>query len=199
MAYRDFRFPQVADDLDLTLGNERLFPDVPAVPIDAGFADRLGDGRLLAIGSGTEKARSESLIAPVLQEARRLLGRRHAVFSGLAFDVDPARGLNGFCDFLVSRDPNQFVPTAPLVAVAEGKNGEVREGYGQCIAGMVAAGAFNERANRPLPRVFGIATIGTEWKFFRLSGTTLTIDLDDYFINDPGRLLGVLCHLIEHG
>lgn len=128
-----------------------------------------------------------------------MLGRRPSIFSGVAFDVDPDRELTGFCDFLISRDPNQVLPTAPLVAVAEGKNGEVREGYGQCIAGMVAAWTFNERAGRPLPRVYGASTIGTEWQFLRLAGTALTIDRDLYFINDPGRLLGVLCHIIEHG
>ena len=199
MAYRDFTFPKVVTDLGLTLSNESLFSNVTPIVTEQWFAERLADGQELALGSNTEKARSESLIAPVLQEVRRLLGRRPSVFSGLSFDVDPERGLNGYCDFLVSRDSNQVLPTAPLVAVAEGKNGEIREGYGQCIAGMVAAWTFNERQGQSIARVYGISTIGTEWKLLRLAGTTLSIDRDTYYIDTPGRLLGVLCHLIEHG
>jgi hypothetical protein len=198
-SYREFRFPQVAADLGLTLASGRLFPAVPAAVPDPGLSARLARGLTLATAVNTEKARSEFLIAPVLDEARRLLDDRPALFSGVAFDVDEARGLAGVCDFLVSRDPMPFVVTAPVVVVAEGKNGVARDGFGQCIAGMVAAREFNGRAGRPLGRVYGAATNGEEWKLFQLAGDTLCIDTDTYLVNDPGRLLGVLCHIIERG
>ena len=199
MPFRDFTYPKVVTDLGLKVVTAELFPGIPAVTPEPVFAEKLRDGLLLAQGSNTEKARLESLIAPVLHEVRRLLGRRYALFSGVAFDVDPDRGLSGFCDFLISRDPNQYLLSAPLVAVAEGKNAELRTGFGQCIAGMVAAAEFNRRAELPAPSVYGIVTTGIEWKLFRLTGNLLTIDANDYLIDTPGRLLGVLCHLIEHG
>lgn len=199
MAYRDFTFPKVVTDLGLTAGNERLFPDVPALPADPALAARLIRGTKMATAIDTEKARSEFIIAPVLDEVRRLLDDRPTLFSGVEFNVDPERGLNGRCDFLISRDPMMFIVTAPVVAVAEGKNGVAREGYGQCIAGMVAVRDFNHAAAKPIPRVYGVSTNGEEWRLFRLVGTTLTIDIDEYHISDPGRLLGVLCNLIEHG
>jgi hypothetical protein len=42
----------------------------------------------LVFGKGTEKARSELLIAQVLVEVREILEQRIAVFSGVAFNVD---------------------------------------------------------------------------------------------------------------
>ena len=68
----------------------------------------------------TEKARSEFVIAPVLGEVRRGLGTRFALFSGIEFDVDSARGLNGYCDFIFSRASIQIILTAPVVAIATG-------------------------------------------------------------------------------
>jgi hypothetical protein len=199
MAYRDFTFPKVVTDLALTPRSERLFPDVPSLPVEPSLAARLVRGVAKATAIDTEKARSEFIIAPVLDEVLRLLGDRPTVFSGVEFNVDSDRGLVGRCDFLLSRHPFMFTVTAPLIAVAEGKNGITREGFGQCVAEMVAAATFNERAGNTIPRVYGASTNGQEWRFMRLTGATLTIDIDEYLIGDPGRLLGVLCHILEHG
>jgi hypothetical protein len=121
------------------------------------------------------------------------------VYSGVEFNVDPDRGLNGFCDFLISRSPLLFVVAAPLVAVAESKNDNIWYGFGQCVASMYAAWLFNERAGTPLPSVYGVSTTGTHWKLFRLSGTVLSVDLTEYFVDDLGRLLGVLTHMVANG
>ncbi|HEX4609698.1 MAG TPA: hypothetical protein VH092_15980, partial [Urbifossiella sp.] len=56
---------------------------------------------------------------------------------------------------------------------------------------------FNETKGVPVRQVFGVSTSGTEWKFLRLRDTTVTIDLDDYYITDPGRILAILVHMVE--
>ena len=50
----------------------------------------------LVMGKGTEKIRSELLIAPILVEVREMLKQQIAVFSGVAFSVDKKLGLHGF-------------------------------------------------------------------------------------------------------
>ncbi len=57
----------------------------------------------LVFGKGTEKARSELIIAQVLVELREILEQRIAVFSGIAFNVDKKLGLHGILVFMVSR------------------------------------------------------------------------------------------------
>ena len=50
-----------------------------------------------------------------------------------------SQGLNGYCDFLVSRAVQQTVITAPAIVVVEAKKGDLSLGLGQCAAEMVAA------------------------------------------------------------
>lgn len=197
MAFRDFGFPDVQHTLGLTLGEADLFGDVPALDLPAAFVERMRGGVDLALAVNTEKARSEFIIAPLLLELKRILGERFSLFSGIEFDVDAARGLNGFCDFILSRSPLQSVLTAPVVAIAEAKNDNLRNGLGQCIAAMVAAREFNQRAKTPQPAIYGAVTTGAAWKFLRLAGTALTLDRREYFIAELGRIMGILAHLLQ--
>ena len=193
MAFRDFTFPEVCGTFGLTLRQAALYPHVP--PLDRGheFLDRMAGDAILATATSTEKARSEFMIAPVLAEVRRHLKGRFALFSGVEFSVDPARGLNGFCDFLFTRSPLQFQVTAPVVAIAEGKNAYLRSGYGQCVAAMVAAREFNADATV----VHGVVTTGSDWQFLTLAGSELTLDVREYFASELPAIMGVLAHILE--
>ena len=196
MSYRDFTITDVGQRLGLTLtSDQRLFADIPAVVPRREFLDTLAEGALLAQGTDSEKAKSEFLIAPILLEFRRLSERKSAVFSGVEFNVDAASGLNGYCDFLITRGPMMYVVTAPVIAVAEGKNDNVNNGLGQCIAEMRAAWLFNVKRGEPVEQVFGAATTGTHWKFLRLCDTQVTLDADNYFITDIGKILAILLHM----
>ena len=196
MSYREFALSDVEAKLGLTLTIERLFPEVEDATPRSGFLETLQEGVTVAQGANTEKARSELIIAPILMEFRRLGGNRNALFSGVEFNVDPTIGLNGFCDFLITRSSRQYIVTAPVIAVAEGKNDNVNNGLGQCIAGMRAAWLFNGKRGEPVERVFGAATTGTHWKFLRLCDTQVTLDADNYFITDIGKILAILLHLV---
>lgn len=197
MSYRDFTFPGVVRELGLKLDYRSLFAAVPALPTSQEWLTRLTHGARIARGIGTEKAKSEFIIAPFLLEVMSLLQDRSSVFSGIEFNVDAANGLNGYCDFLISRSPVPYILQAPVVTVAEAKNDNVITGLGQCIAAMRAAWLFNANEGVGVSQVFGVATTGTEWKFLRLSNTDLTIDSDDYLVSDPGRILAILVHMIQ--
>src|SRR5947207_15847719 len=109
----------------------------------------------LALAINTEKARSELVIAPLLAGVRAQLGHRFSVFSGIDFTVDPAQGLAGYCDFILSRSPEQQLLRYPVAAIVEAKNENLKAGLGQCVAAMVGARLFNEREGQPIPVVFG--------------------------------------------
>jgi hypothetical protein len=199
MAFRDFGFPEVQHTLGLTLAEAELFPGVSALDLPTPFAERMRSDVALALAINTEKARSEFIIAPVLSELRHMLGASFGLFSGVEFDVDASRGLNGFCDFILTRSPLQSVLTAPVVAIAEAKNDNLRSGLGQCIAAMVASRDFNAAGATPMTAVYGVVTTGVAWKFLRLSGIELTLDVGEYFITEVGRIMGVLAHILRAG
>jgi len=118
-----------------------------------------------------------------LIEVRRLLERRISLFSGEEFNVDESLGLNGVCDFLVSGSPEQMEIEAPVIVLVEAKKGDLKVGVGQCIAEMIAAQRFNQTKRSASGSIYGCITSGTQWRFMRIIGQTVEIDLEDYGLN----------------
>ncbi|MEG5036627.1 hypothetical protein [Microcoleus sp. AT3-D2] len=146
MAYSDFSLARVKNDFGLTLDETRdLFAATAPVTPSEILTTILNDYVPLAISISTEKARSEFLIAPILAEVRRLLNKRVSLFSGKDFTVDPGRGLQGFCDYIISGSQEQLFISAPAVTIFEAKKEDIIGGLGQCAAAMVAAQCFNQK------------------------------------------------------
>jgi hypothetical protein len=197
MTFQDFSFPQVVHDLGLTLADADLFSQVPPVSVRPEFFAWVMEGANLASAINTEKARSEFAIAPVLFELRRLHPGRFGLFSGTELEADVGRGLSGSCGFIVTRSPLQHVLTAPLVAVVEAENDNLRAGLGRCIAAMVAAQTLNQSAGASIAAVHGAVSTGGAWKFARLSGSELTIDLAGFHVESLGKILGILGSIVQ--
>lgn len=152
----------------------------------------LADYIPLATAIATEKARSEFLIAPILAEVRRQLNNQISLFSGSEFPVDPAQGLQGFCDYIISASREQLLITAPVMMIVEAKREDIIGGLGRCIAAMVAAQVFNQREGNEMGRIYGAVTTGTNWKFLILEEKTVSVDRVEYFINQLEKILGIL-------
>ena len=120
------------------------------------------------------------------------------LFSGVALDVDPGKGLTGVCDFILTKATRQFILSAPLVTIVEAKNDNLRNGLGQCIAEMYASALYNQQEGSTIAAVWGVVTTGSAWKFLRLENTTVTLDLKEYYIDNIGKILGVLQHIVEN-
>jgi hypothetical protein len=151
----------------------------------------------LASSISTEKARSELLITPILLEIRRMFPNHISLFSGNTFNVEDSKGLTGAFDFLLSASRNQSIITAPVLTLVEAKDNDLRIGLGQCVAQMYAAALFNERQSKPGQSkpgqtIYGAVSTGTNWKFLKLKGTAIEIDLTEYFILQLPQILGIL-------
>jgi hypothetical protein len=199
MAFQNFSFPQVVQDLGLTLADADLFSQAPPAALRPDFFAQVIEGANLASAVNTEKARSEFVIAPVLLEVRRLHAGRLGLFSGVELEADASRGLNGVCDFVITRSPLQHVLRAPLITIVEAKDDNLRTGLGQCIAAMVAAQVVNQAGAVPITAVYGTVTTGTAWKFLRLQGTELTLDLTEYHIESLAKILGIFGQIVTAG
>ncbi len=198
MSYGEFSIEEVKERFQLQIAEtEEFFAAISPVEISDFLTRMLAENIPLAVAISTEKARSELIIVPVLLETRRQVLRRVSLFSGIEFNVDQSRGLNGICDYLMSLSPEQLTIEAPVVAIVEAKNDNIKSGLGQCMAEMVAARLFNQRKGRELPRVYGVVTTGSLWKFLRLEGNVVSLDLRDYPISELGRVVGILVSMLH--
>ncbi|MEL6383968.1 MAG: hypothetical protein AAFQ89_16255 [Cyanobacteria bacterium J06626_18] len=191
MAYSDFTLPKVREAFDLVVSEpDDLFADAVSQTPSSALAQLIQENLPLATASNTEKARSELLIAPILLEVRRQYA--FGFFSGVEFAVDPSRGLTGYCDYLLTASKELYEIRQPVIMLVEAKNENIKAGLGQCIAEMVAAQIFNQRAGGVVSPIYGGVTTGTEWKFLRLRQQHCEIDLRDYFIVELSKILGIL-------
>ena len=197
MAYSDFKLKELVKQFDLTLKeNQDLFADISEVESSEILKVALKENAALAVDINTEKARSELIIAPILLEVRRQLNYQIGLFSGSEFNVAPEKGLNGTCDFLMSLSAERLFISAPVITLVEAKKEDIKAGFGQCAAEMLAAQLFNEEEGNQIPIIYGAVTSGTVWRFLKLEGNIVSIDAIEYYLTEIGKILGILLSAI---
>jgi hypothetical protein len=197
MPYSSFTLAQVKQQFELQVLMDVFFNDLPPLTPGDWLSNLLKKSAPLAAALGTEKVRSELIIAPLLFEFRELLDCQISLFSGNDFTVDMESGLNGVCDFLLTRSISEFVIEAPAIIIIEAKKGELNAGWGQCAAEMIAAQKFNAANGQEIPTIYGSVTTGTRWQFLKLIGKDLTIDVTEYSLDPLDRILGIFKWMVE--
>ena len=195
MAYSDFTIDRLSTEFGVDFQGANLFSGVsPVAP-----SEWLTETLVLAdqLGFGNEKSRSERLISPILTELARRNAHAFTIVSGGYLDVDPARGLNGECDFVLSYVRLHNFIKAPVFCVAEAKKQDMDQGTVQCAAQLIGAARFNEREKKAISTLYGCATTGVEWQFLKLEGTVCTLDEARYYTLELPKLLGVLQHIVD--
>lgn len=200
MAYSDFTLADLRHRFGLTVDEGAdLFAGVPEVELPARLAETLRRYLPLALNLNTEKARSELLIAPLLVELKLLHADRLSLFSGIDFTVDAAAGLNGRCDYILARSPEQLALTAPACMLVEAKSENIVGGVPQCLAEMVAALRYNQAEGTGDGTVYGAVTTGVLWRFLSLEGSRASVDAVEYPIQAPRKVFGVLSFMALGG
>ena len=198
MAYSNFTLESVGTAFELErIASIDLFSEIEPITVSSHFRTQLRKKVALAVAIGTEKARSELIVADVLFELREHFNGRISLFSGVDFSVDAENDLTGVCDFLISLSPEQFFIEAPVIALVEAKNADVKLGLGQCVAEMIAAQRFNAERENSIPYIYGTTTSGTDWLFLKLEGQKLYIDMAVYTIAQCDQILGILSSMVE--
>ncbi len=142
-----------------------IFKFVKPRPASAILRQILVEDVAFALMQGSEKARSEFIIAPVLRELRQQTKASISIFSGIEFNIDFERGLSGFCDFLISRSPDQTLLEAPVVVAVEAKQDDFKRG----------------------------TTTGNVWQFLVLRGKQALIETETFDVQTGlEQILGIL-------
>jgi len=198
MAYSDFTLKRVKSELNISvIADKSLFATAERREITDYLHETLKRNLPLALAINTEKARSELIIINILLEIRTGSDDKISLFSGIEFNVDKDKGLNGYCDFIISNSSEQLYLECPVIMIVEAKNENILSGLGQCIAEMYAADLFNKKEEHRFPSIYGAVTTGDEWKFIKLSENTAYIDIDTYYINDIQKIVAILTGMTE--
>ncbi|MBR8829259.1 MAG: hypothetical protein DSM107014_15400 [Gomphosphaeria aponina SAG 52.96 = DSM 107014] len=198
MPYSEFSLAKVKKTFEFTTSEKpALFAATPELTCSEITGEILNYNVPLALASNSEKARSEMIITPILIEVRKQLQSQISLFSGIDFTVEQELGLNGYCDFIFSSGLEQLFVSAPVMMLVEAKNEDLKGGIGQCVAEMYAAQIFNLREGQEISRIYGAVTSGTNWKFLRLTGKVVEIDLSEYYLASLNKILGIMVHSIR--
>jgi len=198
MAYSDFTLSDIKEKFQIVTEEQvDIFPNIEAEKISDYLNETLKENIPLALAIHTEKARSEMIVTPILIEIRKILNHRISLFSGVEFNVDKEKGLNGICDYLISLSKEQLYVTSPVISVVEAKNDNIKSGLAQCSAEMIASQIFNEQKQDRIDTIYGIVTTGSIWKFLKLDGKTLYIDIKEYYLEQLGKIMGIMLHIIR--
>ena len=199
MAYSDFSLEGAVKTFELKYSEVAdLFGKEPNLECSKLLAETLKRSVPLALASNTRKSRAEMITAPILIELREQLQNRMSLFSGIDFNVDSERGLDGSCDFMIGNSSGLLLVVAPVIIIVEAKPENLNSELGQCVAEMLAARIFNERQGNEIPAIYGAVTSGTIWKFLRLKNQVIEIGLTEYYITDVKKILGILASVINH-
>ncbi len=191
MAYGDFTLETIVEQENLRVQDTAIFEMIEPIAPTEWLQETLSRSTTLGLFSGTEKARSEFIVVPILLEIERRNHELFTVFSGKNFEVDRDKGFNGECDFILSKGQPTRLINAPIFTLVEAKKQDIDIGLGQCVAQMVGAQIFNQRKQQPIESIYGCVTTGDRWQFLKLKQQELIINPDILFLaSDLPDILG---------
>ncbi len=194
-SYSHYDYPDLKE-LSIEVVSKKLFTSIALIQPSDLLLQILSINQQLPLQS--EKAKSELLITPILNELWQRNPKVFTYFSGYQFNVDSKRGLKGFCDYILCKKYNAVFIESPLCAIVEAKhNQDLLDAVPQCAAEMYAAQLFNQQQGNSIETIYGIVTTGYDWLFLKLVNQTLFVDNERYFLNKLSELLGCWQQIID--
>ncbi len=142
----------------------------------------------------SEASRSELIISPLLREVYKRYSAHYSFWiqKSIAYNEQ----LSGTPDYIFSKKSSlgKTVLETPVVLIVEAKKNDFEQGWGQCLAELVAAQKINDNEEMA---VYGIVTDGNLWQFGRLQLNIFTKNEGNYTIDHLPRLYGALDFLIH--
>src|SRR4028118_1279123 len=142
----------------------------------------------------SEFAICENLIYPLLKEVWKCYRSKFLLWSHESLTYD--ENLSGFPEYILAkRSPlGKVVFDKPYLLLVEAKQDKFEEGWGQCLAEMIAAQRLNED---PQMTVFGIVSNGDRWQFGKLEADTFTRNITLYSIQELDKLFAAVNYIFR--
>ncbi|MHC5670987.1 hypothetical protein [Nostoc sp.] len=163
-------------------------------PVEQSFKEELDLLFTDGVIDNSEDAICENLIYPVLKEVWKTYRSKLTLWSHerLAYDED----LSGVPDYTVTqRNPlGTIVFDKPYFLIVEAKQDKFEEGWGQCLAEMIAVQRINDDFASD---VFGIVSNGRIWEFGNLIADVFTRNKNLYVIQDLDKLFAAVNYIFQ--
>jgi hypothetical protein len=168
---------------------EQNFVESVAFECDEYFVSRLNTVVQEGIVFNSEYAICENIISPILTEVWRAYIPVFLIWSHQPLNYDD--NLSGVPDYVVARRSlrGKIILEKPYVILVEAKKDNFEEGWGQCLAEMLAAQKINEDS---LKRLFGMVSNGKMWEFGVLQENMFTKNRKYYVLEDLRELMGAV-------
>ncbi len=142
----------------------------------------------------SEAAICETFIYPILREVWKQYKEKLMLWSHRYLKYNDK--LSGCPDYLVSQKSSlgKVVFESPFFAVIEAKQDNFTQGWGQCLAGLVA---IQKMSDRPEKTFFGGVSNGRRWEFGRLELQQFTKNLKGYNIEGLDDIFGAVAYVFK--
>lgn len=139
----------------------------------------------------------ENIIYPVLREAWKQYRSKFLLWSHQTLVYDEK--LCGVPDYILAkRSPlGTVVFDKPYIVLVEAKKeSDFTEGWGQCLAEMIAAQRLNTEPD-VITNIFGIVSNGAIWQFGKLNSNLFTQNKTFYTIQELERLFAAINYIFK--
>ena len=163
-------------------------------PVKDSFKEELDLLFTDGVVDNSEDAICENLIYPVLKEVWKPYRHKLTLWSHetLIYDED----LSGVPDYIVTQRNllGTVVFDKPYFLTVEAKQDKFAEGWGQCLAEMIAVQRINDNFEDD---VFGIVSNGKIWQFGKLKADVFTRNKNLYVIQDLDKLFAAVNYIFQ--
>lgn len=163
-------------------------------PVKESFREELDLLFTDGVVDNSEDAICENLIYPILKEVWKSYRSKLTLWSHQALFYD--EDLSGIPDYTVTqRNPlATIVFDKPYFLTVEAKQDKFEEGWGQCLAQMIAVQRLNDNLEND---TFGIVCNGKIWQFGKLKSNVFTRNKNLYVIQDLDKLFGAVNYIFQ--
>jgi hypothetical protein len=157
--------------------------------LDPSFLSRLDLLLQEGIVFNSEYAICENIISPLLTEIWRSYTKDLLIWSHQPLNYD--ENLSGTPDYIIAKRSlrGKIILEKPYVILVEAKKDNFEEGWGQCLAELIAAQKLNGDCDKKL---FGVVSNGKIWEFGTLRLEVFTKNIKYFGLQDIEELMGAL-------
>ena len=191
MSFNNYKsIANVLADFPLIYQEQEFIQSPPTtVEINPYFLERLQLVLQEGVVFNSEYAICENIISPILLEVWLTYRDKLLLWSHQPLNFDEQ--LSGVPDYIVAkRSPRgKVILDHPYLILVEAKKDNFEEGWGQCLAEMVAAQKLNNNQHNS---VFGVVSNGKMWEFSRLQDNIFTKNVKYYTLENLLALMEAL-------
>jgi len=194
MAFTDFKsIAQVQEEYNIKYQEEYFIDYIELCPSDF-FRQEFEFNQENIDVFTSEASRCENVIYPAIREVYKNFIEHYTIWSHKSIRYDDK--LTGTPDYLISTksELGKTVLGLPILVVVEAKQNNFIEGWGQCLAELLAAQKMGENEEN---FVYGIVTDGELWQFGKLQFNLFTKHKTGIAVTDLNKLFGAIGFLLS--